>query len=419
MSARRERAGDTTTTGDDPAHVGAPANGSRTGGAPRPDVRRADPPDVELPRRALRTDVVTDLDELAALSAPWTRLLQASPNATAFASPAFVLTWYRHFERPGGVYAVVVRRGDELVGLAPFARTTVGRGPARTTLLVSAGTEHGDYGDPLLGPDPVPVADAIADHLIGLTRRRTAINLRRLRVDGPTWAAVYARPDVDRQAMGRVADAAVVRFDLMDDPAATLRRLARKHDLPRRLRRLADAHGEVAYETGDPDVPGALDAMREMLARRWAEGEGPKLFRSPGLEAFTRASTAEMVAAGVARIDCLTSGGRRVTVSTILQVGDRQLGDSTAADPEFGRFSVGQAAIHAALEQALADDVRELDMRAGDFPHKLRWANATIRTRSVALTAPGRRGEVMRQARRVAMSLRARRLGRIAAADPT
>ena len=41
-------------------------------------------------------------------------------------------------------------------GIAPFARTDIGWGPTRATLLVSAGTEHGDYGDPLLGADPAP-----------------------------------------------------------------------------------------------------------------------------------------------------------------------------------------------------------------------------------------------------------------------
>ena len=113
-------------------------------------ARWAAPPGV----LGLRVEVVTDLDDLVALSEPWSALLHATPEATAYASPAYVLTWYRHFEVPGGIYAVTVWRGDSLVGMAPFARTDVGWGPARATLLVSAGTEHGDYGDPLLGPDP-------------------------------------------------------------------------------------------------------------------------------------------------------------------------------------------------------------------------------------------------------------------------
>jgi CelD/BcsL family acetyltransferase involved in cellulose biosynthesis len=363
----------------------------------------------------LRVEVVTDLDDLVALTEPWSALLYATPDATAYASPAYVLTWYRHFEVAGGIHAVTVWRGDTLVGMAPFARTDVGWGPARATLLVSAGTEHGDYGDPLLGPDPAAVADAIVDHLAALTRRRTVVHVRRLRVDGPAWAAIYARPDLGRESIGRVADAAVVRFDQMDDPASTLRRLARRHDVPRNLRRLAEAHGDVTYVASDDDVPDALDAMRSMRARRWQGGEGPRLFRSPALEAFTRESVAELVAAKLGRVDSLAAGGRRLTVSTVLQVGDRQVGDSTVIDPDFSRFGPGQAALAFQLEHGLETGVRSVDLRAGEFPHKQRWANATIRTRSLALTPPGRQGEVLRRARRVATSVRSRRLARLTA----
>ncbi len=155
--------------------------------------------------------------------------------------------------------------------------------------------------------------------------------------------------------------------------------------------------------------------MRSMLTRRWQGGEGPKLFRSPALEAFTRESVAELVAAKLARVDCLTVGGERLTVSTIFQVDDRQIGDNTVVDPDFSRFGPGHAALTFLLEHGLESGVRELDMRAGDFPHKQRWANATTRTRSLALTPPGRQGEVMLRARRVAMSVRARRLARLSA----
>jgi CelD/BcsL family acetyltransferase involved in cellulose biosynthesis len=363
----------------------------------------------------LRIEVVTDLDDLVTLTEPWSALLHATPDATAYASPPYVLTWYRHFEVPGGIHAVTVWRGDSLVGMAPFSRTDVGWGPARATLLVSAGTEHGDYGDPLLGSDPTPVADAVIDHLAALTRRRTVVNVRRLRVDGPAWAAIYARPDLDRESTGRVADAAVVRLDRMDDPGSTLRLLARRHDVPRNLRRLAEAHGDITYVAGDDDVADALDTVRSMLARRWQGGDGPRLFRSPALEAFTRESVAELVAAKLGRVDSLTAGGQRLTVSTIFQVEDRQVGDSMVVDPDFSRFGPGHAALAFQLEHGLETGVRSVDLRAGDLPHKQRWANTTIRTRSLTLSAPGRHGEVLRRARRLAMSVRSRRLARLIA----
>jgi CelD/BcsL family acetyltransferase involved in cellulose biosynthesis len=152
-----------------------------------------------------------------------------------------------------------------------------------------------------------------------------------------------------------------------------------------------------------------------MLARRWQGGDGPRLFRSPALEAFTRESVAELVAAKLGRVDSLTAGGQRLTVSTIFQVEDRQVGDNTVVDPDFSRFGPGHAALAFQLEHGLETGVRSVDLRAGDLPHKQRWANTTIRTRSLTLSAPGRHGEVLRRARRLAMSVRSRRLARLIA----
>ena len=361
----------------------------------------------------LRVEPVTGLDALEALAPRWNALLHASPGATAFAGPAFVLTWYRHMERPGGTYAVAVWRGDELVGLAPFARTRMGA----FQLLVSAGTEHGDHGEPLLGPHPRPVAEAVASHLAWLVReRRAVVNARRLFDDGALLAALVERDDLARVPMGHVAHAAVVRFDRMDDPDGQLERLARRHGIPRRMRRLAEAHGPVRYV---PDVPGAagrdaaLDALATMLLRRWGPEAGPRLFATPGRAAFTRAAVHALAEDGVGRLSALTVRGRPAAVSTVLQVGNRLVSDSAGFDVDLMRFGVGQAEIYALLRHALDTGVVEVDMRAGDFPYKRKWCNAERRTRSVVLVAPGRRGEMALATRGAAMRLRARRLRRI------
>lgn len=365
------------------------------------------------PADAYSVKTITDHDELGGLTDPWQRLLRASPTATAFASPAWVLTWYRHFQPRSGVHAVTVWRGDELVGLAPFARTGLHRGRLGVALLVSAGTEHGDYGDPLLGPDPVPVAQVIADHLVDLVRHEaTVVNLRRLRGESPLLGLLEARDDVACEPMGVEADNAVVRFTDMDDPAATLAAIARKRGLRRRRRRLAENVGEVRFLYDAPDTAAALDHMRDFLSRRWAPGEGPRLFASPGREAFTREVTTALVDSGLARVSMLTAGDRPAAVTVTHVVGDRLLGESISYDPDLRPFAVGLQHIHEVLTAAVADGAAELDMRAGDFPYKDQWATTTQRTRSVALVRPGPGRRPALAARRVAMSVRARTLSR-------
>lgn len=362
---------------------------------------------------------LTRLDEVGAIADAWHRLLLASPTATAFASPAWVLTWYRHFQPRGGIHVVTVWRGGELVGVAPFARTRAGGAHAGFTLLVSAGTEHGDYGDPVLGPDPLPVARLVADHLAHLVRHEnTAVNLRRLCDDSPLLAVLEARDDVACAPMGLEAGNAVVRFADMDDPRAALDRIARKRDLPRLRRRLTEAHGEVEFVAEAPDTRLALDHMRDFLSRRWAPGEGPRLFTAPGREAFTRDATAALVEAGLARVAMLTAGGRPVAVSIDHVVGGRLLGDATSYDPDLRRFSVGLLHLHEVLAAALADGLDEVDLRAGDFPYKDQWATSARRTRSVALVRAGVLGRAQHAARRMAMSARARRIARAERAAP-
>ena len=360
----------------------------------------------------LRTEVVTDLAGLEALAAPWEELLLRSPGSTAFASPGYVLTWYRHFERPGGIYAIAVRRGDELVGLAPYAQSRLG-GRRGFRLLVSAGTEHGDYGEPLLGPNPGPVAAAIAEHLSELVRGRSvAVNLRRLYDGGPMLRALAERDDIVRRPMGLVAHATLVRFDALDDPEAYLDRLARRHSIPRRMRRLREAHGDVTYVVDSPDVDAALDAMRDMLRARWAPGTGPRIFATPRLEAFTRAVIHTLVDADQGRVSTLDADGRPVAATSVFRVGDRYISDNAAFEPALAKYGLGQAELYETLRHSLAEGAAEVDLRAGDFPYKAKWGNDERVTRSIVVTAPGKVGEVALAARRVAMSMRARRMGR-------
>jgi CelD/BcsL family acetyltransferase involved in cellulose biosynthesis len=361
----------------------------------------------------LRVEVVSDLDALSALESEWHGLLLRSPGATAFASPGWVLTWYRHFERRRGVYAVTVRRGSELVGLAPFARFGGGGRRAGFRLLVSAGTEHGDYGDPLLGTDPAPVADAIASHLSELVHQENvAVNLRRLRDDGAMLPALERRDDIVRRSMGQVAHAALVRFDTLDDPDRYLARLARRHGIPRRMRRLEAEHGGVSYGWDEGDLDDALDAMRDMLRRRWKPGSGPRMFATASLETFTRTVLRRLVDDGLAQVSMLRAGGRPVAVSTVLRIGDRYLSDNAAFEPDLAPFGLGQAELYEMLRRSLEDGAVEVDLRAGDFPYKRKWANAERVSRSVVVVAPGAAGEAALAVRRVAMSVRFRRMRR-------
>jgi CelD/BcsL family acetyltransferase involved in cellulose biosynthesis len=138
------------------------------------------------------------------------------------------------------------------------------------------------------------------------------------------------------------------------------------------------------------------------------------MFHTPALERFTREAIKAMVASDVAHVSSLQADGRRIAITNVFRVGDRFMSDSVShdPDPELARFGLGQAELYEMLRTSYAEGARLVDMRAGDFPYKRKWANADRVTRSLVIVAPGKLGELALNERRVAMSLRARRLRR-------
>jgi len=158
--------------------------------------------------------------------------------------------------------------------------------------------------------------------------------------------------------------------------------------------------------------------MQDMLARRWADGGGPRTFATPALAAFNRQVVRELVASGLGRVSTVRAGGRPVSISIDFKLGPRYVGHNSAYDPEMSAYGPGQAHLYEVLRYALSEGAVEFDMRAGDYPYKRKWANAERVTRSLVLVAPGRAGELALRARRVAMSVRARRIGRTEQGHP-
>jgi CelD/BcsL family acetyltransferase involved in cellulose biosynthesis len=138
------------------------------------------------------------------------------------------------------------------------------------------------------------------------------------------------------------------------------------------------------------------------------------MFSTPALERFTRDAIHAMVASDVAHVSAIKADGRRLAITNVFRVNDRFMSDAVShdPDPELNRYGLGQAELYEMLRTSYAEGATQVDMRAGDFPYKRKWANAERITRSLVVVAPGRRGELALRERRVAMSLRARRLRR-------
>ena len=361
----------------------------------------------------LRTTVVDELDYLERLVPAWHRLLAAAPGSHVFQSPEWVLTWLRHFQGCDRLHVVVVSRGEELVGLAPYVRMRVGARPLHVDVLIPAGAEQGEYGSPLVGPEPPAVADAIVDHLRDLVATTaTIVDLVRLEDDSLFSQAVDAR-HCERERVVELVRVRVpiVRFDKFDDPAAELARLARAHRLPRRRRRLEE--GWRIEHTPSDCSPEAIDALFNLHELRWAKKDGRMqgLFSTERHRSFVHEVVPALDRRGMVRLRFLTADSRRFSGSLTMRLGGSYLYLKSGFDPAMAKFAPGQLELHATLSAALEEGMTVVDLGRGDEEYKAGWANDERHTRNLALVRRGF-GEARLAMLRGALSLRARRARR-------
>jgi CelD/BcsL family acetyltransferase involved in cellulose biosynthesis len=361
--------------------------------------------------RSLSIDVVTDLVTLQTMADEWAQSLEASLHPVSHEGPAWVLPWYRCYLGAHEPYVIVVRSGGRVAGVVPLVRA---RAPRGFDLIWSAGTERGDYGEPNLGSDPDAAGELVADHLLGLVRAgHTVVDLRRLIDDGAMFEAVLRRAgDLHVEVGHDVNTSAVVSFDGLDDPERFLARLAKKHRLAQRGANLENEVGPVRFTPHDEQVDECLDFMDVQWRERFGD-DGPRMLATPRRRAFTRESTHAMVDDGSGRVSTLRAGGQLVAVELIQTNGRFQASDVAAYDVSMSQFSLGHQSLFAILQQAWQEGAAEVDLRAGDFPYKYAWSNASRVSRSVVVARDDHRLGAMLMARRIIISMRMRELRRL------
>lgn len=367
-------------------------------------------PRVALATGALRLTAVSEVGELAPHIDDWRALLESTPGSCAYQAPEWVLRWFAHAGVRDRLHVVLVHRGDRLVGVAPFTRAALGIGPARVEALITAATEPGDYGDPLLAPDEADeVAVLLLDHLVAWARSmRTVVSLRRLDDQGPLHRAAIGGHGLRAVETSRTV-APCTRFAEWDDPAAEIDKRARSLKLPKLRRRLEKDHGPAELVTRNP-AGWALDRMACMHVERFGADDAPRLLQLARSRALVVDAVDALDRVGLARMCQLRAGEEVVALELGHVVRTRWVGQAAGFDPEMGRFRPGHLLVHAILEHALAQGVAEYDHGQGAHPYKAHWATGERCLRSVVLVHRGAAGQVQLLVQRAIASRRARTL---------
>jgi CelD/BcsL family acetyltransferase involved in cellulose biosynthesis len=310
-------------------------------------------------------------------AADWAALVARQPaDLSPFATRGWLSAWRAAFggaERPAAVVA-----GDPGEPTGGLVAAAVQR-PVLPGLRVQAmlGCESADYAPALAADDAA--AGALADRWLGGTAAPALLLAGRLRPDGLLLPALQ-RVAADRGwtlaplfteefpvlSLGTDADG-------LDE--AGLRKLAKRNDVLRRRRKLAEKGEVEVLPAQDPARSPGLADFFELHDRRWRTKTGAPsgLFVAPRGRAMVRELARQWWADGLLRLSFVTVDGTPLTGRFGVRLGDTYYGLKSAFDPEYATYGPGHMMTHAVMADALATGARRMEFMRGAGDHKRAW----------------------------------------------
>lgn len=328
---------------------------------------------------------ITNALEARELIDEWEELAE-SCGAGPFARPDYALGWWQHLGK-GRLLLAVVRRGEELVALAPLHERRVG--PIRVARWLGHGL--GTIAEILLRPGHEDVAITLWSGLMGRSR---VLELVETNAEGPGLSSLRARGSLpDKRYRESVRDLCPTTpvsgdgLDVLRRTGSTSRRLRRTLSVADR-RLVAEGSEFTTVVADDPEsFERLLPDMRRVFDV--AEADFPRQhFLEDPYQDFTVELMRRTTAKGAAAVIIGYIDEVPVSFNVAFLTGSTVSLWLSRFDPEAASLSPGHLLTRAVFTWSAANGCDLVDQLLGDSKAKMQWATGTYETREITCGSP-------------------------------
>jgi len=327
-------------------------------------------------------EIVQSLAGLELLRVEWEALALAASRP--YALPAWLLAWWTCMRpRHARLRVVVVRDGDDVIGIAPFyvegSRYALLGGELASNIepLARAGRER-------------EVADAVAGALATAHPRPSAVELT-LQGDAPDWPGLLsgAWPGHEPwQSASSSTAAPAVSLDGLDFDGWLQTKSSSFRRWTRQGRRRIDAAGATFRLADETTLERDVRRLLELHHVR-REGRGTAL-DGPGLEQMLVNAGRELLPAGHFRLLCLDAGEKTVGAQLLIAAGTEVAGWNGGFDASYSKWSPAMHILIEGIRDAAERGEARFDLGPGDQAYKHRLADGDRQLCSRVLLPHGR-----------------------------
>lgn len=290
----------------------------------------------------------------------WQSLYDASPYASPFQSPQWIRIWTATFGKSNMLKTIVVREGDDLVGLYPMVQTIA---PWRS--LRPAGIGPSDYLGPLLGNDNPTTIDALAAVIKDVSKHHL-VDLHQLPSDHP-FASQFPQETQIVQAKCLILDLPYSFEDYVAGLSKSLR-----YDVRRLAGKALKEKGAYVQWADEETMVEFADQFFDLHKARWKSRGLPGAFMGRG-ERFQKEWMNGAIKSGTVIMNRLVCNGTSVGSVYAMRHGKTCYFYQAGMDPASSALSPGTILVAKMIERAIDLGCTTFDFMRGDEPYKHRW----------------------------------------------
>lgn len=358
-------------------------------------------PSVVARRALLTVERVSDVAPFEALRQEWDELLTASNSDCVFLSWEWLFTWWKHLREDRLLSILAVRRGSELVALAPFAlrrRRLTRACPLPVLEFLGSGFVGSDYLDVIVRKGAETEAcQALISHL---AKRRVPLKLTNLKRGQNVATRVLAGLSEQGWPTAEAITNACPFISLVGTTwVSYLASLSAEHryNFNRKWRSL-NRNYEVRFEQvrTEEQCLDALDLLIGQHNTRWRARGGSEAFHTAELVAFHREWTRVALERGWLRFYVLRLNEKPAACLYGLQFGGTFYFYQSSFDAAFTQSSAGLIAMGLAIQCAIGEGAAEYDLLHGSEAYKSHWSRESRDLGRLESFPPGGAGRLYR-----------------------
>lgn len=319
--------------------------------------------------------LIDDAEGFAALQAEWNDLLRDSRADSPFLTWDWLHAWWSHLRGSRGLRLFTVRRGSELIGLAPLATSRPGLRWLSRLEFLGTGYAGSDYLDVILRRGAEQDGIAALSHAFEASG--LAVRFDHLPADSHAAAVAERLVGTGWTSMPSASGVCPVAALAGLSWDSFLAGLGSSHraNVRRRMRAL-DRAFTVRFERAstESEREQMLSTLIRLHNRRWDHRGGSTAFPTVACRAFHDEATRLALRSGTLRLQTLYLNDAPVAATYCFANNGRVYFYQGAIDEQYQQYSVGLVAMGLTIRSAIEEGAREFDLLYGVESYKWLWA---------------------------------------------